>query len=245
MKKKQAIAFTQGSTKSTIKSILTVCFVAVAAMSASAQKSVIEDAFSKYQIDTKLLDAEYLQQPTNYAYDMKQTLSAAGKETVTVATFDPTRPKDEQWNVLSINGKAASKSDVNSFRKTREKPAETNRADDATYKIDKETADYLVISFKLDPSSLPKEASFMKDCRMVMTINLKTKRLEKTQAFNEKPVRIKILTADKFELTVKHVWNDQAQRYFTTGDDLNMLAKFIGQETNVRTTSEYSNFAKK
>jgi len=47
MKKKQAIAFMHGSTKSTIKSILTVCFVAVAAMSATAQKSVIEDAFSK------------------------------------------------------------------------------------------------------------------------------------------------------------------------------------------------------
>lgn len=245
MRKKQANTFSQGSIQNIIKSVLTGCFVAVATMSAFAQKSVVESAFSKYEIDNKILDAEYLQQPSNYAYDMKQTLSAAGKETVTMATFDPTRPKDEQWNVLSINGKAASKSDVNSFRKTREKPAETNRADDATYKIDKETADYLVISYKLDPSSLPKEASFMKDCRMVMTINLKTKRLEKTQAFNEKPVRIKILTADKFELTVKHVWNDQAQRYFTTGDDLNMLAKFIGQETNVRTTSEYSNFAKK
>lgn len=75
--------------------------------------------------------------------------------------------------------------------------------DDATYIIEKETPGQLVISYKQNPNPSDKDAAFMKDCRMYMTINLKTKKVEQVQAINEKPLKIKMLNAEKFDLTIK------------------------------------------
>jgi len=228
---------------SATKVFLCFLFIAAGIFNSSAQKAVVLNAFSKHQIDTNILNPDYLQQTTSMAFDYKQSLTAAGKETVTLAKFDPSKPKDEQWTVLNIDGKSPSKSEINTFRKNQQKPASTSKADDATYKIEKETADYLVISYKADAASLTKDASFMKDCRMSITINLKTKRVEKTQVINEKPVKVKILTADVFDMTIQYNWNEQTKRYFIVSENLNMQAKFMGQAADVRTLTTYTNFS--
>ncbi|ASZ12586.1 hypothetical protein KTO58_11595 [Chitinophaga pendula] len=228
-----------------IKQVVALSLLVTSTLTVSAQKSVVLDAFSKYGIDASLLEPTTLQQPTDYAYDLKATSTAAGKQTVTMAQYDPSKPAEERWTVVSVNGQSPSRGEVNSFRKEHAKPASSSRADDASYKIDKETADYLLISYKQDPTSLPKDASFMKDCRMYMTINLKTKKAEQSQVLNEKPVKIKMLTAEKFEIMVKYNWNSEAKRYFTVSEALDMQAKFLGQTANVETASAYSNFAKK
>lgn len=228
-----------------IKHLVMLSLLVVSALTVSAQKSVVAEALSKHGIDAGILDPEALQQPSDYAYDLKATTTVAGKQTVTLAQFDPTKPAEERWTVVSVNGQSPSRGEVNSFRKEHAKPQSTTRADDASYKVDKETSDYLLISYKQDPTSIPKDASFMKDCRMYLTINLKTKKAEQAQVLNEKPVKIKMLTADKFEITVKYSWNNEAKRYFNVSEGLDMQAKFLGQSANVETASEYSNFTKK
>lgn len=224
---------------------LTALFFLVIATTASAQKSAVLDAFSKHAIDVSILNADNLQQPNDFAYDFRQTTITAGKQTTTIAKFDPSGPKEEQWTVVSVDGKSPSKSDINSFRKNHSKQPASNQTDESSYKIEKETSDHLVISYKSNPGPADKDAAFMKDCRLYMTVNLKTRKLEKVQAINEKPLKIKILNAEKFDLVIKYNWNDQGKRYFPASEELNILAKFIGQAVTVQTISEYSNYAKR
>lgn len=210
-----------------------------------AQKAVVLAAFKKHGIDANVLDPELKQRPDNYAFDYKYTSITADKEKVTLAHFDPSKPEDKHWTVISIGGKAPSDSEVKTFRKQHIKPQPVNaKADESTFKIEKETADILVISYKQDPGTLPDEASFMKDCRLYMTINLKTKRLEKLQSLNEKKLKIKILNVEKLDLMVTYTYNEQEQRYFPKTEDLNLLVKFLGQLAPMETISEYSNYKK-
>lgn len=227
-----------------LKTLLAFVLLALSTFTASAQKSAVTDAFSKYGIDASILNTENLQQPENFAYDFKQTATTAGKSTTTIARFDPSAAQNEQWTVVSVDGKSPSKSDINTFRKNHSKQTPAP-ADESSYKIEKETSDYLVISYKPNPDPTDKEAAMLKDCRQYMTVNLKTKKLEKVQTLNEKPLKIKILKAEKFDLVTRYLWNDQAKRYFGINEDLTMLAKFMGQEITIQTTIEYSNYIKK
>nr|WP_294872085.1 hypothetical protein [uncultured Pedobacter sp.] len=228
-----------------IKMLIALFLLVTCSLTASAQKSAALNALSKYGIDANILNADIIQQSEDFAFDFKQTTIAAGKQTVTIAKYDPSSPKEEQWAVVSVEGKSPSKGEINTFRKNQNKEVKSTQTDESSYKVEKESADYLVISYKLDPASVPKDAAFMKDCRSYMTINVKTKKIEQVETINEKPVRIKILNAEKFNLVIKYTKNDQSKRYLPVSQELNMLAKFMGQEVTVQTITEYSNYTKK
>jgi hypothetical protein len=224
---------------------LMLLFMVLFTSMASAQKAKVLDAFFKYGIDSSVLNPEKTKRPDNFAFDFKQTIITSASEAVTIAKFDPSNAGVEQWTVVSIDGKSPSKSAVNSFRKNQSKASPTTPTDDTSYKIEKETPDQLVISYKVETASLTKENAFVKDCRFYMTINLKTKKMEQIQTLNEKPVKVNILTADKFDIVVKYKWNDEARQYVPVNENLNLEAKFIGQATNIKTITEYSNYTKK
>jgi acetylornithine deacetylase/succinyl-diaminopimelate desuccinylase-like protein len=213
-------------------------------MTSFAQKSIVLESFKKYGIDPGLLDPKSRDRPDNYTFDYKYTSVSSNKETVTIAKYDPSKEEQERWTVISVKGKAASASDIKAFRKNHSKPPVTATTDESTYTIEKVTADFLVISYKQDPASMPAEAQFMKDCRLYMTINLKTKRLEKLQSLNEKPLKIKIFKAEKLDLVVKYTYDEQEKRYFTESEDLNLMVKFLGQLAPMETISAYSNYKK-
>lgn len=234
-----------GLNEGQMKTLLILFILVIFTLTASAQKPVVLSALSKHGIDAGVLNASNIQKPDGFTFDFKQTTITAGKQAVIIARFDPSSPKEEQWTVVSADGKSPSKSDINTFRKNHNTPPVTARPDESSYKIEKETSDQLVISYKQDPSSMTKDAAFMKDCRFYMTINLQTKRLEQVQALNEKPLKIKILTAEKFDLLAKYSWNNQAKSYVPVSEDLNMVAKFLGQSTSIQTVTEYSNYTKK
>lgn len=251
MKKSNAMGrmeMAHGETKSGVQNgmkLLLALFIVLSAMGVSAQKNAVLDAFAKHGIDAGVLNPENLQLPKNYAYELQQTTITSASQKVIRAQFDPSMPVEEQWTVLTVDGKSGSRSDTNSFRKNQKKDKPMAQTDDATYRIEKETPGQLVISYKQNPNPSDKDAAFMKDCRMYMTINLKTKKVEQVQAINEKPLKIKMLNAEKFDLTIKYSWNEQAKRYFTTTENLDMMAKFLGQATQVQTLSEYSNYTKR
>ncbi|MES2653251.1 MAG: hypothetical protein V4663_16040 [Bacteroidota bacterium] len=228
-----------------MKKFLSLTLLLLPFLSTFAQKSVVEKAFIKYGIDSAILDTKTNQRPENYAFDFKYTSISNGKEAVTLANFDPSKPEAERWTVLSIKGKAPSQSEIKTFRKNHNVPQTAAvLSDQRSYKIEKENADILVISYKQDPSTLPAESAFLKDCRLYMTINLKTKRLEKIQSLNEKPLKIKIFNAEKLDLVITFKYNETEKRYFTESEDLNLIVKFLGQLAPMETISEYSNYKK-
>ncbi len=231
--------------KKTIKIAPALALLLLGTQPVFAQKSAVLNAFSKYGIDAGMLDPANLQQPDDYAYELKQTTITTGKESALVARFDPTAAKEEQWTVVSVNGQSPSRSDINGFRKSQNKADGANRTDDASYRIENESADKLVISYKVDAASVPKDAAFMKDCRSYMTINLGNKQLEQVRVINEKPLKIKILNADKFELVQLYLRNDASKRYFPLHQSLDIQSKFMGQDVRVQTTTEYANYSKK
>ena len=235
----------QGLGKKTIKLVPALALLLLGAQPVFAQKSVVLNAFSKYGIDAGILDPANLQQPDDYAYELKQTTITTGKESVLVAKFDPAAAKEEQWRVVSVNGQSPSRSDINGFRKGQHKADGGNRADDASYRIENESADKLVISYKVDAASVPKDAAFMKDCRSYMTINLGNKQLEQIRVINEKPLKIKILNADKFEMVQLYLRNEPSKRYFPLHQNLDIQSRFMGQDVRVQTITEYANYKKK
>lgn len=228
-----------------MKKFLPLLMLILCGIPALAQKSVVLAAFVKHHIDSNILDPKSRQKPDGYAFDFKYTTITDSKETVALASFDPSKPVEERWTVNSIKGKAPSPSEIKAFRKNHSVPETmTTLADDNSYKIEKENADILVVSYKQNPAMISKEASFMEDCRLYLTINLKTKRLEKVQALNEKPLKIKVFKAEKLDLVVAYTYNEAEKRYFMVSEDLNLMIKMLGQLVTMETLSEYSNYRK-
>jgi len=228
-----------------MKNFLSLSLLMLSFLSTFAQKSSVISALTKYHIDTNILNAQSKPKLANYSYDLKYTSIGDNKETVTLANFDPSKPEAERWTVISIQGKSPSKSDIATFRKNHIKPsAAAALPDESTYQVEKETPESLVISYKPDPKSIPAEAAFMKDCRLHLTVNLKTKRLEKIESLNEKPLKIKIFNAQKMDLVVTLGYNETEKQYYTVSEDLNLIIKFLGQLVPMETLSEYSNYKK-
>ncbi|WP_316792149.1 hypothetical protein [Pedobacter frigoris] len=227
-----------------MKKLLFLAILNLSVLISFGQKSVILESFKKNGVDPSILDPKSRDRPDNYTFDYKYTTITGNKESVILAKFDPSKPEAEQWTVTSVKGKAPGNSDIKTFRKNHGKPPVVGKIDESTYKIEKVNADFLIISYKQDPASLPDEAKFMKDCRLYLTINLKTKRLEKVQSLNEKPLKIKIFNAEKLDLVAKYRYDENEKRYFTESEDLNLMVKFLGQLAPMETISEYSNYKK-
>lgn len=219
-------------------------FLTGGAIGSFAQKSAVLDAFSRHNIDTAMLRAENVKLPDDLSFDLKETTITTAKTDVIVAKFDHKQPRADQWIVVSVNGTPPSKGDTRSFRKNHDDEKASILYDDETYKIEEESADHLVISYKQHPSSNSKDAVYMKDCRLYMMVNLKTKRLDQVQVLNEKPIRIKvIIQAEKFDLVTKYAWHEASEQYVTANRTLNLTASVLGERAVVQTISDYSNYS--
>lgn len=210
-----------------------------------AQKSAVRQVLLQHQVDTNILSPDIKQRPEDLSFDYKYTSIASGQKKTTLAKFDATKTGDERWVVLSVNGNTPSANEISTFRKEHRKPPVAgSKIDEASMKVEKETAGQLVISYKLDAATIPPEASFLKDCRNFLTINLESKRLEQLETLSEKPVKIKIIKANKVDVAIRYTYNEQEKRYLPLSEDMNIDVKFLGQEAPIETLSEYSNYVK-
>ncbi|GAB3921698.1 hypothetical protein [Mucilaginibacter myungsuensis] len=228
--------------KTNLKTILAITLMAISTLDASAQKDVVVNAFKKYGLDQSILDPMNLRLPTDRTFELKESTTTAGKTKVLIANFNPAASGREQWKVVSVDGKTPSLYESNTFRNAREKPT-VDKAVETSFKIESETADNLVISYKLDAASIPKDAGFLKDCRASLTIDLKTKELQQQQIINEKPVKIGPLTADRFQITTNYSFDKISKRYLPLKDALNMEAKFLGRAVTTQVETVYSNYS--
>ncbi|UOE52538.1 hypothetical protein MTO98_15790 [Mucilaginibacter sp. SMC90] len=229
----------------TKRSLVTLLVMISSGMIASAQKSVVADVLSKHGIDQSVLEPANLRVPDDYSYTVKESTTTNGKTKEVVAKFDPSQQGDEQWTVISVDNNLPSRSDINSFRKNKAKKQSANKTDDASFKIEKDAADQIVFSYKADASSISKDAEFLKDCRVFVTINTGTKQPERQQIKNEKPVKLGPLKADRFEVVTNFIKKDPGARYFPASESVSMDSKFLGQAVSVQTATEYSNYSKK
>lgn len=231
------------SNNTCLKGIYVFLLLTIFVNRASAQKSLVTDALLKYGVEQSLLDPASLRLPVDYAFELKESTMVAGKTKVLLARFDPSAAGSDQWKVISADGKAPSLYENNTFRNTRAKPP-VDKPDETTYRIDSETEGQMVISYKLDAASIPMDARFLKDCRVILTIDLKNKQMTKLQLVNEKPVKIGPLTATKFEIVTNYVYDKSAKRSFPYKDNLDMEAGFLGKTITTRMETVYSNYTK-
>ncbi|RQO31130.1 hypothetical protein DBR32_10530 [Taibaiella sp. KBW10] len=207
------------------------------------QKQAVLDAFSTHGLNPDILDQQSKQNPEGCSYDLKVTTSSSAKDKVVVAHHNAGKTGDERWEVLTVNGKTPGKGAIKTFRKEHGQAIRpTTGLDEATLKIEKQNEKELVVSYKMLPAEIPVEASFLKDCRVYLSIDLATKRLTQLQTLNEVPVKIKIFTAEKFDLTVTYRYDETLKKYFPVSEDLNLLIKLLGQLNRMETLSEYANF---
>lgn len=230
----------------TFKRIIGLCAFLILSASAtqvSAQRSLVTAAVIKYGLDGSFLDPVNLRTPTDRAFALKESTITAGKTKVLEARFDPSSASREQWKVVAVDGKAPSLYETNIFRNIREK-APVDKPDERTYRIDGETADQLVISYKLDAASIPMDALFLKDCRVLLTVDLRTKQLVTLRLVNEKPVKIGPLTAGKFSILTTFTYDSTGRRYLPLKDLLNMEAAFLGKTVTTSVETVYSDYSK-
>lgn len=220
-----------------------LCCVALS-IQGSGQKQLVLDAFKNHGLDPAILEPQSVQTPESCSYDLKVTTISTGKEKVVTAHHDADKTGDDRWSVQTVNGKSPNNAAIKAFRKEHGQPVRPSTGiDEATLRIDKETPTQLLISYKVRTAELPSEAAFLKNCRIHLTINLETKRLEQMQTLNEEPVKIKIFTAEKLDLTVSYRYDEALHKYVSVREDLNLLIKLLGQLSPIETISEYSNFS--
>lgn len=212
---------------------------------AMAQKSTVLNAFAKHNLDTKILDANIAKTPENLSFDVKVTSLVATKETVKEGSYDATKPEGQRWTLKSVDGKTPTAKEIDAFVKEHANAVKLNPSvDESTYRVESETPDKLSVSYKIDEASLPKESKFMKDCRITKDVNLRTKRLEKVSTINEKPVRIKIVNAEKLNVIANLSYRPDLGGYVPTDNEMIMVIKFLGQSVNMDTKTQFSNFRK-
>ena len=228
-----------------MKRILYPLLFVIVGSHAMAQKDVVLNTLAKYKIDESILDPKLRDKPTDISYDLKESVVTEGNEKITLAHYDATKAEDQRWTVISVDDQDPTSTEIKRFLKEHGKPpVPPVKIDDSSYKIDKEDANFLVISFKLDPASLVDDNAFLKDCRSFLTINLKTGKMVKAEGINEKPLKIKIFNVSKLNTYTEFDWIEADQRYLPKRDYINMIIKILGQDANTTTIFDYSNFKK-
>src|SRR6516225_8836532 len=100
-----------------MKLFLTV-FLLTLSLSLFAQKAAILNKLSEYRIDSNaLVNMSNRSYKEIYAFDFNSNSTVADKEKYIVAQYDPLKPKGQQWNIISVNGKTPSSGDWNAFMK--------------------------------------------------------------------------------------------------------------------------------
>lgn len=211
---------------------------------ASAQKATVFAAFDKHKINHNVLDPKLKAIPKDLSYDVKEVSVTAGKEQEIQASYDPSQSQENKWTVKSVDGRAPKQSEINTFRNKHAEKENSATIDENTLKVESESGDQLVVSYKLNAAELPKEVAFLKDVRTFLTINTKTGKVEKLHSENEASLKVKFVNVSKLTIDLGYNYSSVFSRYLPVKQDMVMIIKFLGQSVSTETTTYYSNFKK-
>jgi hypothetical protein len=154
-------------------------------LSVSGHESDMLGMLNAYEI--KSTDYIVNIQPFSQKYTFKMQTEIPDKQypVTYLAEYDPS--KSPEWNITSWNGKTPGKSQKDVLKHRLEKLAETPVMVDENTLIALQENEYLIVTFKLDASTVPSDYMDLKDCDGKSIINTSTGRLEKTVWENYKP----------------------------------------------------------
>jgi len=216
-------------------------------VSAFSQNEEVMKKLKEAGITGEVLSSNLKDSDAEYFYDVKITTVNSSETKVEECKFDPTKKIGERWILKTVDGGSPSKKDLKNFDKAHntKQPNINGKVDESSWGIEKDDADYLVVSFKYDKTSLPKKYAFLGDCKGLAYFNKKSKSLEKAEFVNERPIKIKIFNVTKLDMAVYYFFNKEAQTYMIKKEDLDMQVKLLGQLVDINEKSEFSNYRKK
>lgn len=222
--------------------LMTIMLIGIS--SSFAQKQAVMSALAKYKLDESILNPNVKAAMENYYFDSRRLSITRDDQKTEVARHDPSKPAGQRWILVSVNGQSPSRKEQAAFDKEHNQVPPKMKIDEGTMKLESDGQDRLVISYKYDPSSVPEESSFIKDCRAYQHINTKTGLLEKSATKNEKPLKIKVVNVPALNSEVNYTYDTDAKSYFIQNEKIAMTIKLLGIPVNSLITTEYTNYKK-
>ncbi|MEX6690567.1 hypothetical protein QTN47_23850 [Danxiaibacter flavus] len=209
-----------------------------------AQKSAVIETFKKYNISTIILDSNAKQNAADYSYTVHATLITGGQKKVTEEKYHPAKNAAERWELVSVNGGAPSKTDKKLFNKEHNQQIPIAKPDSTSYRILKDDADYLIVSYHYDTSTLVADNNFMKDFPVTLYINKKNGRLERSEVISEEPFKVKVFKADYMMVNTTYIYIEKTDQYLPLQEETTMSIRILGRNAEIITSNEYSNYKK-
>ena len=183
-----------------------IVLILFAAVQAFAQPSDVHNKLRNYNVS--LTDITLNTQPFGFrkAFSMEVSTYYNQYPANYSATYDPSQ--SPAWQMTSWNGQSPDKQQADVLKIKVERCAtEPVKIDEKTLKAE-QFGDYLIVSFRLDPSTVPSEYMYLKDCGGQAYINTVTGKLEKTIWENFQPTKSQSL----------HLNNIREEVYFGFAD---------------------------
>ncbi len=228
-----------------MKNILSLVLL-MYSVSAFAQKDTVLEELAVYGITEKTLGTGLQDTDATHSFDINITTNDGTKNIVEEGHFTPEVPVGERWILKTVNGKTPTKKQIKKFSKAHntKQPDINGEVADDSWKIDSDTEDEIIISFKYDKESLPKKFEFLANCTGKAFINKKTKRLEKATFTNDGPLKVKIFNVSKLEMIINYHYIKEENLYVMDTQHLDMQVKLLGQLVEVEELNEYYHYEK-
>lgn len=227
-----------------MKTTALITFVLLSSFTAFSQKSVVTAKLKTYKISPGIIDSFAVHHIDKYAYDLKSNLVLDGTEKVSVGRYDPSLAAEEQWKLISVNGSKPGKGDINTFEKTHNVHIPPPSPDSSSWKIVKEDAKGLVVSFQYLPSTLTEDNSFMADCVITLTFNTATGDLLKSESEIAKPFKIKMFNAKYMNTNATYVKAPDGNTFLPKHEEVTINLRMLGHPVEMVTINDYSNYKK-
>lgn len=171
-----------------MKRFISIAIVLYVANSAIAQPADVLSQLKNFNISLSDITKNVQPVSTEYAFDMEYSVPDSKYPTTYNASYDP--KLSPPWKMTSWNGNTNIEKYMSNSLKDRVAKYATAPVvvDEATLKATKE-GEYYVVSFRIVPTTAPKQYMYLKDCDGKAYINTTSGKLEKTVWENFKPTK--------------------------------------------------------
>ncbi len=224
------------------------CFLFLCSLAATGQKGLVLEKLNAYQFPDDILTQglESAFPDLEHSFDVTITSTTDTEKIVEKARYNPKKKNGDRWSLEAINGAAPSKKEIKSFKREhgKKESMEKRRIDAASWTIDRDDAEYLVVGFTYDKSTLPYGYEFLKYCPGKAYLNKRTKRLEKAVFHNERPIKVWPLKVSELHMVVEYGYNESEMIYQVQKETMDMTVTSFGQSVPIKDVYEYSNYIK-
>lgn len=187
-----------------------------------------------------------LQSPdTTLFFNYSRTITTGDSTYAETGVYDPSRPLDERWELLTTNGKPPGKTDKETFAKTNsshlhQSPVMVN---DTTLDTDVE-GNYMIVLFRLRPETVPAHLSFLNDCNGKAYISIAKGKLEKVVYSSTREVDYYGTKASKLIMEVSIEYISAAKSFMAFMEQVDMTVNQAESTAKIQDNREYSGYKK-